>query len=82
MDIKPDPGAKVGEAGVTTPWENGNLGKDSDWQARPRKTTSHEDRNENRKNSAGTGNEWDHPWEEECKPAGTLGSMEIVDPER
>jgi len=81
-DVKADPGAGVGKSGVVTPWETGNLGNDDDWNMKSRGATSPNDMNENRKNSAGTGEEWDRPWEQKCKPAGTLGSMEVVDPKR
>lgn len=74
-DTKKHEGAGLGKSGVITPWESGNLGKgDGDWQTRPRGATSPNDMNENRKNSADTGNEWDHPWEEKCKPVGTMGT--------
>lgn len=63
--VKADPGAGVGESGVETPWENGNLGKgDGDWSCRGRGNPSPQVMNQNRKNSAGTGQEWDHPFEE------------------
>lgn len=83
-DVKADPGAGVGKSGVVTPWETGNLGKgNGDWQTRPRGATSPNDMNENRKNSADTGEVWDRPWEQKCKsPAGPTGSMENVDPKR
>lgn len=61
-DVKEDAGAGVGKSGVVTPWENGNLGNTEDWQNRSRGATSPNDMNENRKNSAGTGREWDKPY--------------------
>ena len=72
-DVKADPGAGVGKSGVVTPWENGNLGKVDDWTAHSRGATSPNDMNENRKNSAGTGNEWNHPWEGPSYELGKLG---------
>lgn len=79
-DVKPDAGAGVGKSGVDTPYETGNLGKgDGDWQCRPRGSTSPNDMNENRKNSADTGREWDRPWEHPSSPLGTLGMMEKND---
>lgn len=74
-DVKPDEGAGVGKSGRLAPYETGNLGKgDGDWQMRSRGATSPNDMNENRKNSAGTGTEWTHPWEGPSRPLGTLGS--------
>lgn len=79
-DVKEDSGAGVGKSGVVTPWETGNLGKGGkDWQTRPRGATSPNDMNENRKNSAGTGGEWDHPWEHPSSPLGTVGQLNIND---
>ena len=73
---KADAGAGVGKAGVQTPWENGNLAKDSGWQAKSRGNTSPNDMNENRKNAGGTGEEWAHPWEGPSLELGKLGSPE------
>lgn len=74
-DVKPDAGAGVGKSGVVTPWENGNLGKgNGDWTTRPRTSTDPEDRNENRKNGAGTGKEWEHPWQGPSMELGKLGA--------
>jgi hypothetical protein len=76
MDVKPDAGAGVGKAGVTTPWETGNLGKTDDWAMHSRGSSSPNDMNENKKNSAGTGEEWAHPWEGPSLELGKLGSPE------
>lgn len=70
-DVKKDAGAGVGKAGVQTPWETGNLGKSDDWASRSRGSTSPNDMNENRKNSAGSGTEWAHPWETKNSNDGT-----------
>jgi hypothetical protein len=78
-DVKEDPGAGVGKSGVQTPWETGNLGNTTDWNLRSRGATSPNDMNENRKNSADTGREWDHPWEHPSSPLGTLGQMDKND---
>lgn len=73
--VPEDKGAGVGESGVVTPWENGNLGKgDGDWANRPRGATSPNDMNENRRNKAGTGEAWAHPWEGPSMELGKLGS--------
>lgn len=72
-EVKADPGAGVGKSGVVTPWENGNLGNASDWACRARGSSSPNDMNENRKNSAGTGKEWEHPWEGPSLELGKLG---------
>lgn len=70
-DVKADTGAGVGKSGVTTPWESGNLGKTDDWTCRARGSSSPNDMNENRKNSAGTGREWDKPWQKKNSNDGT-----------
>lgn len=70
-EVKADPGAGVGKSGVQTPWENGNLGSTSDWNNRARGATSPNDMNENRKNSAGTGREWDKPYMQTITKDGT-----------
>lgn len=72
-DVKEDAGAGVGKSGVATPWENGNLGNTTDWNMRSRGATSPNDMNENRKNSAGSGKEWEHPWEGPSLELGKLG---------
>lgn len=73
-EVKEDPGAGVGKSGVQVPWETGNLGNTTDWAMHSRGSTSPNDMNENRKNSAGTGIEWTHPWEGPSLELGKLGS--------
>lgn len=81
MDTKvpEDKGAGVGQSGVETPYETGNLGNTSDWAARPRKNSGSDAMNHNRKNAAGSGRAWDHPWEHPSSPLGTLGPMDKND---
>lgn len=70
-EVKPDPGAGVGKSGVVTPWENGNRGGDSSWAGRGLGPSKPDWQNGNRKNSAGTGREWDKPYEKKNSNDGT-----------
>lgn len=57
------------DAGVVTPWQNGNLGTQG-WPETSRKEGSEWELTD-RKNPAGTGQEYDYPWQDPASKDGT-----------